>query len=118
MARSASDETLLQVGLTPEEISRNVLKLSGGQQQRVAIAQAPASSAPVILADEPTGNLDEDTAQDVVELLVEKARARDKCVIIVSHSPKVAESADVILRFSRGKVDVGGADAQEQEESV
>ena len=104
--------------MTPEEISRNVLKLSGGQQQRVAIAQAPASSAPVILADEPTGNLDEDTAQDVVELLVEKARARDKCVIIVSHSPKVAESADVILRFSRGKVDVGGADAQEQEESV
>lgn len=93
-------------------------QLSGGQQQRVAIGRALITRPFLVLADEPTGNLDEDTAQDVVELLVEKARARDKCVIIVSHSPKVAESADVILRFSRGKVDVGGADAQEQEESV
>ncbi len=102
----ASTETLRQVGLTPEEIERNVLRLSGGQQQRVAIARALASSAPVILADEPTGNLDEDTAQDVAALLVERARALDKCVIIVSHSPKVAKIADVILRFSRGKVEV------------
>ena len=81
----------------------------------MAIARALASSAPVILADEPTGNLDEDTAQDVVELLEEKARARDKCVIIVSHSPKVAEIADVILRFSRGKVEIGGAEASASE---
>lgn len=102
----ASDETLLQVGLTPAEINRNVLKLSGGQQQRVAIARALASPAPVILADEPTGNLDEDTAQDVIALLVEKARARNKCVIIVSHSSKVAETADVILRISHGKVEI------------
>ena len=112
----ASDETLLQVGLTPEEISRNVLKLSGGQQQRVAIARALASSAPVILADEPTGNLDEDTARDVAALLVEKARARGKCVVIVSHSPQVAEMADVVLRFSHGRVEIdsGGREPGER----
>jgi len=110
----ASDETLLQVGLTPEEIGRNVLKLSGGQQQRVAIARALASSAPVILADEPTGNLDEDTARDVALLLVEKARARNKCVIIVSHSLQVAEMADVVLRFSHGKLETGSGDARDR----
>lgn len=102
----ASKDTLLQVGLTQDEIDRNVLKLSGGQQQRVAIARALASSAPVILADEPTGNLDEDTAQDVAALLVKKARERNKCVIIVSHSIKLAEIADVVLRFSHGRIEI------------
>ena len=100
----ATPDTLHQVGLTDDEINRNVLKLSGGQQQRVAIARALASSAPVILADEPTGNLDEDTARDVTELLVERARSLDKCVIIVSHSNEVAAAGDVILRFSHGKI--------------
>lgn len=103
---NAATDTLRQVGLTEEECRRNVLKLSGGQQQRTAIARALASPAPVILADEPTGNLDEDTAQEVAELLVGRARALNKCVIIVSHSPKVAEMADVILRFSHGKMEV------------
>ena len=102
----ASTDTLHQVGLTGEEIDRNVLKLSGGQQQRVAIARALASAAPVILADEPTGNLDEDTAHDVTELLVERARSLNKCVIIVSHSNDVAAAGDVILRFSHGEIEV------------
>lgn len=102
----ASTDTLHQVGLTDEEIDRNVLKLSGGQQQRVAIARALASAAPVILADEPTGNLDEDTAHDVTELLVERARSLNKCVIIVSHSNEVAAAGDVILRFSHGAIEV------------
>lgn len=102
----ATTDTLHQVGLTDEEIDRNVLKLSGGQQQRVAIARALASDAPVILADEPTGNLDEDTAHDVTELLVERARSLDKCVIIVSHSNEVAAAGDVILRFSHGEIEV------------
>lgn len=102
----ATADTLHQVGLTDEEIDRNVLKLSGGQQQRVAIARALASAAPVILADEPTGNLDEDTARDVTELLVERARSLDKCVIIVSHSNEVAAAGDVILRFSHGEIEV------------
>lgn len=82
-------------------------QLSGGQQQRVAIARALASAAPVILADEPTGNLDEDTAHEVAELLIQRARERDKCVIIVSHSPAMAEMADVLLRFSHGQVAIG-----------
>lgn len=104
---TASAEILHQVALTDDEIGRNVLKLSGGQQQRVAIARALASAAPVILADEPTGNLDEDTAHEVAELLTQRARERDKCVIIVSHSPAMAEMADVILRFSHGQVAIG-----------
>ena len=104
-ARATAD-TLHQVGLTDDEINRNVLKLSGGQQQRVAIARALSSPAPVILADEPTGNLDEDTAHDVTELLVERARSLDKCVIIVSHSNEVAAAGDVILRFSHGEITV------------
>ena len=102
----ATTDTLHQIGLTDDEINRNVLKLSGGQQQRVAIARALASSASVILADEPTGNLDEDTAHDVTELLVEHARSLNKCVIIVSHSNEVAAEGDVILRFSHGKIEV------------
>ena len=102
----ATTDTLHQVGLTDDEINRNVLKLSGGQQQRVAIARALASSASVILADEPTGNLDEDTAHDVTALLVERARSLNKCVIIVSHSSEVAAEGDVILRFSHGKIEV------------
>ena len=104
-ARATAD-TLHQVGLTDDEINRNVLKLSGGQQQRVAIARALSSPAPVILADEPTGNLDEDTAHDVTELLVERARSLDKCVIIVSHSNEVAAAGDVFLRFSHGEITV------------
>lgn len=102
----ATTDTLHQVGLTDDEINRNMLKLSGGLQQRVAIARALASPAPVILADEPTGNLDKDTAHDVTALLVERARSLDKCVIIVSHSSEVAAAGDVILRFSHGKIDV------------
>lgn len=102
----ATTETLLQVGLTEDEIGRNVLKLSGGQQQRVAIARALASDAPIILADEPTGNLDEDTARDVTALLVDNARRLNKCVVIVSHSNEVAAMADVILRFSHGAISI------------
>lgn len=102
----ATTETLAQVGLTEDEMGRNVLKLSGGQQQRVAIARALASGAPIILADEPTGNLDEDTARDVTALLVENARSLNKCVVIVSHSADVAAVADVVLRFSHGVMEV------------
>lgn len=97
---------LERLGLTKEEAKRNVLKLSGGQQQRVAIARALASEAPVILADEPTGNLDEDTARDIMEILKESAHKMNKCVVVVTHSNELAKQADVICRLKRGELQV------------
>ena len=97
---------LERVGLTDEESKRNVLKLSGGQQQRVAIARALASDAKVILADEPTGNLDEDTASDVTAILRECAHQMNKCVVIVTHSNELAKQADVIFRLRKGDLQV------------
>lgn len=94
---------LERLGLTKEEAKRNVLKLSGGQQQRVAIARALASDASVILADEPTGNLDEDTAAEITDILKECAHKMNKCVIIVTHSNDLAKQADVILRLKKGE---------------
>lgn len=93
---------LERLGLTKEEAKRNVLKLSGGQQQRVAIARALASEAPVILADEPTGNLDEDTASDITDILKESAHGMNKCVVVVTHSNELARQADVVLRLKKG----------------
>ena len=93
---------LERLGLEQDEIARNVLKLSGGQQQRVAIARALASDAPVILADEPTGNLDADTAEEITAVLKESAHAFGKCVVVVTHSGEVAKQADVVLEIKRG----------------
>ena len=95
---------LERLGLSKDEAKRNVLKLSGGQQQRVAIARALASKAPIILADEPTGNLDEDTAQDIAEILKESAHKMNKCVVVVTHSNELAKQADIVLRLMRGKL--------------
>ena len=97
---------LERLGLTKEEAKRNVLKLSGGQQQRVAIARALASDAPVILADEPTGNLDEDTAQDITEILKESAHKMNKCVVVVTHSNDLSKQADVVFLLKRGELQV------------
>lgn len=93
---------LERLGLTKDETQRNVLKLSGGQQQQVAIARALASDAPVILADEPTGNLDADTAEEITAILKESAHAFGKCVVVVTHSGEVAKQADVVLEIKRG----------------
>lgn len=95
---------LERMGLTEEESRRNVLKLSGGQQQRVAIARALASDASIILADEPTGNLDEDTAVDITNILKECAHQMGKCVIIVTHSNDLAKRADAIFRLKKGEL--------------
>ena len=96
----ANKDSLLQLGLNEKEIHRNVLRLSGGQQQRVAIARALASTAPFILADEPTGNLDEGTAMDIIEVLIKSAKQKNKCVIVVTHSKELANKADVVLELS------------------
>ncbi len=93
---------LERLGLEQDEIARNVLKLSGGQQQRVAIARALATDVPVILADEPTGNLDADTAEEITAVLKESAHTFGKCVVVVTHSGEVAKQADVVLEIKRG----------------
>jgi len=97
---------LEQLGLTAEEAKRNVLKLSGGQQQRVAIARALASDAQVILADEPTGNLDEDTAAEITAILKDSAHKSGKCVVIVTHSNELAKEADVVFRLRKGDLQI------------
>ena len=101
-AKQEAAPILERLGLKKDEISRNVLKLSGGQQQRVAIARALASDAPVILADEPTGNLDADTAKEITAILKESAHAFGKCVVVVTHDREVAKQADVVLEIKRG----------------
>ncbi len=97
---------LERLGLTPEEAKRNVRKLSGGQQQRVAIARALASDAQVILADEPTGNLDEQTAAGITSILKDAAHSSNKCVIVVTHSNELAKEADVVFRLRRGELQI------------
>ena len=101
-----AEPILEKMGLTKEEMKRNVLQLSGGQQQRVAIARALASEAPVILADEPTGNLDEDTAMSIMHILEDSVRRMNKCAVIVTHSNEIAKRADVVFRLSRGTLQV------------
>jgi putative ABC transport system ATP-binding protein len=91
-AESALD-LLESVGLDEDEANRRVLKLSGGQQQRVAIARALSYDPDIILADEPTGNLDRDTQKEIMDIFRELTN-QDKCVILVSHSPDVAEMCD------------------------
>ena len=98
---TANEDILLDLGLSKDEITRNVMKLSGGQQQRVAIGRALVSDAPVILADEPTGNLDEKTARDIIALLKKIAHEDNKCVVVVTHSQKLAEEADQVLNLKK-----------------
>lgn len=100
----AQQDILLELGLSEHQIKRNVMKLSGGQQQRVAIARALVSSAPVILADEPTGNLDENTASEIIEILKKLAKERSKCVIVVTHSKEVARAADIVFELKNKKL--------------
>ena len=106
---------LERLGLTAEEAKRNVLKLSGGQQQRVAIARALASDAQVILADEPTGNLDEDTAAEITAILKDSAHKSGKCVVIVTHSNELAKEADVVFRLRKGDLQISDTSEIEQE---
>ena len=104
VSKNAPETILFELGLDKSQINRNVMKLSGGQQQRVAIARALVSEAPIILADEPTGNLDVDTAGEIIEILKKLAKERNKCVIVVTHSKEVANSADIILELRDKKL--------------
>ena len=102
--KKTSKDILLELGLDESQINRNVLQLSGGQQQRVAIARRLVSEAPVILADEPTGNLDPKTAGDIIDLLKSLAQKTGKCVIVVTHSKEVAQASDITLELKDKKL--------------
>ncbi len=92
---------LEKVGLNEDEAKRRILKLSGGQQQRVAIARAFSYNPEIILADEPTGNLDGETQDDIMEIFRKLAKEEDKCVIIVTHSPDITKEADVVYELKK-----------------
>ena len=104
-ATKKSLELLKRVGLQEKKDSYPN-NLSGGQKQRVAIARALATEAPVILADEPTGNLDEDTAMAIMDILEENVHQMNKCAVIVTHSNEIAKRADVIFRLKRGELKI------------
>ena len=93
-------QLLEMVGLEPEEANRRVLQLSGGQQQRVAIARALSYDPDIIVADEPTGNLDTQTQSEIMEIFRSLAE-QGKCVILVSHSPAVARQCDEQYELQR-----------------
>ena len=100
--KADAEKLLEQMGIDKSQRKRNVMQLSGGQQQRVAIARALASKAPILLADEPTGNLDEDTANEIISIFQKLAHEQEKCVVMVTHSKELAQRADVILTLKRG----------------
>lgn len=102
-AKETASRMREKVGL-PEAYERRLPgQLSGGEQQRVAIARTLAQGSRVLLADEPTGNLDTENTRNIVEILKRLAHEEDCCVIIVTHDLAVAEQADVVLRMSDGK---------------
>ena len=94
---------LNSLGIDNDTASRTVLKLSGGEQQRVAIARSLVGDVPFIMADEPTGNLDEDTEEKIISIFKDLVK-KGKGVIVVTHSKKVAQNADVVLNIKGGDI--------------
>src|SRR5262249_34851444 len=101
--REQAERLLGEVGLTARA-SHRPPKLSGGELQRVAIARALANRPSVLLADQPTGNLDEDSAARVTELLERRRAERGCALVVVTHNPELAARADQRLRLSRGQL--------------
>jgi len=95
-------DLLEKIGIDKETAGRKILKLSGGEQQRVGIARALAHDPGIIIADEPTGNLDTETEDDILKILSSLAHDEGKCVIIVTHSKKVSSVADEIWGMKDG----------------
>lgn len=102
-AEKRAKELLLSVGLQEKIFSQFPKMMSGGEQQRVAVARALATDARVILADEPTGNLDTENSATVISILKKLAHENNKCVIVITHDEEIAASADEILRISDGR---------------
>lgn len=101
--RAYATKLLEKVGLCEAEAQRRILKLSGGQQQRVAIARALSYDPAILLADEPTGNLDEDTQDEIMDIFKSLAYEEEKCIILVTHSPVVAAQADDVYALTDTK---------------
>lgn len=97
---------LESLGLTREECKRDIRRLSGGQQQRIAIARAMARNVELILCDEPTGNLDENTSQGIIQTFINLAHNENKCVIVVTHSKEFASRMDVQLKINQGQLKI------------
>lgn len=97
---------LAKVGIEREKADRKILKLSGGEQQRVAIARAIVNGSPILVADEPTGNLDADNEQAIMGIFKKLAHEENKCVIVVTHSKRVASEADIFLTLKNGKLHI------------
>ena len=91
---------LESVGIDGSKATRRINRLSGGEQQRVAIARAISTNVEVVLADEPTGNLDAKTSETIIEIFKELAHKQNRCVIMVTHSEKIANQSDVILKLN------------------
>jgi putative ABC transport system ATP-binding protein len=103
-ARAIAAEKLTLVGLDEKYHRRFPNMLSGGEQQRVAIARALAGDSEVILADEPTGNLDSGNSAAIIDILTRFAHEFNVCVIVVTHDPAVAARADVVVRMGDGLI--------------
>lgn len=101
-ASQRAQAALAQVGLNPAQFRRYPSHLSGGEQQRVAIARTLAVRCEVILADEPTGNLDEENTRSITELLLRLAHEEKRCVIVVTHDLSIAARADAVLELQDG----------------
>lgn len=93
------------IGIGKTKADRTVNRLSGGEQQRVAIARALSTNVEIILADEPTGNLDEGMEQEIVDIFKNLAHEHDKCVIVVTHSQEIANQSDQILYLKEGMME-------------
>lgn len=102
--KSYAFELLNKVGIDHQTALRKVLKLSGGEQQRVAIARALSHNPDIIIADEPTGNLDSETEDEILAILEELAHKENKCIIIVTHSKRVASFTDETWGLTKGNL--------------
>jgi ABC-type lipoprotein export system ATPase subunit len=103
-AKEKAAELIELVGLPKQVLHQFPQMMSGGEQQRVAIARAMATEGKIILADEPTGNLDSDNERNVVRLLKETAHSMEYAVIVITHNPAVAAEADYVLKMRDGKL--------------
>ena len=100
--KSLAYDLMQKVGIDKETANRKILKLSGGEQQRVGIARALSHNPDIIIADEPTGNLDNETEDSILKIMTSLAHNDGKCVIIVTHSKKVSSIADEIWGMKDG----------------